>query len=232
MDAPDLPTLLTGMRRAAATGSGLSAFSPAALARHTAADCLTLTLLSARGAAEVLWADPDDVIGVPLEDLQYTLGEGPTRDAARTHHTVTTDDLHTATTQWPALAEAAHAASTARAIAALPVGLGVIVPAVLTACRTTPTPFTPDQLTTLATLAAALIHPLLLTTLHLTDTGLGAPDLLRAEVHQAAGMISVHLDLPIEAALLRLRSHAWTHSRPLREVAHEVVTDRLHLDPG
>ncbi|MEB3958661.1 ANTAR domain-containing protein [Streptomyces kunmingensis] len=227
MDARDLPALLTGMRRAARTGQDLSAFSARTLAHHTQADCLTLTLISAQGALEVLWADPADHVGLPLEDLQYTLGEGPTVDAAHTHHLITVPDLHTAT-RWPALADAAPAA---RAIAALPVRLGVIVPAVLTACRTTPTPFTPDQLTTLTTVTHALIHPLLHTTIHPTDTGPGTPDLLRAEVHQAAGITAADLDIPIEQALLRLRSHAFAGGRPLREIAHDVVTGRLHLDP-
>lgn len=231
MDGRDLADLLRRMRRAARTGHDLSAFSARALAHHTHVDSLTLSLISTLGACEPLWGDPEDRIGLPLEDLQYTLGEGPTLDAARARRPVTAPDLHTAV-QWPALAEAAPAVSTARAVAALPVRLGIIVPAVLTAYRTSPGPFTPDRLTTLTTLAHALIHPLLHTTGHLTDTGSGSPDLLRAEVHQAAGITSVDLGIPIDQALLRLRSHAWAHGRPLRATAHDVVTGRLHLDPG
>ncbi|MEU6389066.1 GAF and ANTAR domain-containing protein [Streptomyces sp. NPDC046939] len=230
MPESDLTALLTGMRRAARTGQDLTAFDARTLARHAGVDSLSLTLISAQGALELVWGDPGDPVGRPLEDLQYTLGEGPTLDAVTTRRLITVPDLHTAL-QWPALAEAAPAVSTARAVAALPVRLGIIVPAVLTAYRTTPIPFTPRRLDTLTTLAHALVHPLLQTsTTDLVHTSIGAPDLLRAEVHQAAGMTSVHLGIPIDQALVRLRSHAWAHDQALRTIAHDVVTGRLRLE--
>jgi hypothetical protein len=51
-----------------------------------------------------------------------------------------------------------------------------------------------------------------------------------AEVHQATGMISIQLEIPIDEAFVRLRAHAFADRRSLREVAREVVARRLELE--
>lgn len=50
-----------------------------------------------------------------------------------------------------------------------------------------------------------------------------------AEVHQAAGMLTVQLGVPIAAALARLRGHAAATHRSLIGVARDVIEGRLHL---
>ena len=65
------------------------------------------------------------------------------------------------------------------------------------------------------------------------DPGPGGPDIglsVSAEVYQAAGMITVQLDVDIAEALARLRAHAYAEERPLREVARDVVDRRLRLE--
>ena len=49
----------------------------------------------------------------------------------------------------------------------------------------------------------------------------------RAEIHQAAGMVSVQLDLSTAQALARMRAHAFVHNRLLIQVALDVVARRL-----
>jgi hypothetical protein len=49
----------------------------------------------------------------------------------------------------------------------------------------------------------------------------------RAVVHQAAGMISVQLDVSLHVALARLRAHGYSTGRPLLEVATDVVDRRV-----
>ncbi|MEV0220040.1 GAF and ANTAR domain-containing protein [Streptomyces sp. NPDC050704] len=51
----------------------------------------------------------------------------------------------------------------------------------------------------------------------------------RAAVHQATGMISVQLGVPMEEALLRLRAHAYSSERPLGEIAKDVVARKLRF---
>ena len=56
-------------------------------------------------------------------------------------------------------------------------------------------------------------------------------DVVRAEVHQAAGMIMAQADLPIEHALARLRARAFQLGRPLPEVACAVLARRIVFAP-
>ena len=52
----------------------------------------------------------------------------------------------------------------------------------------------------------------------------------RAEVHQASGMVSIQLKIPVAEALVRIRAHAFAHDRPVGVVAADIVARRLRLD--
>jgi len=49
-------------------------------------------------------------------------------------------------------------------------------------------------------------------------------------VQNAAGILSVQLGASVTEALLRLRAYAFSHERPLDDVARDVVARRLHLE--
>ncbi len=51
----------------------------------------------------------------------------------------------------------------------------------------------------------------------------------RAEIHQASGMVAIQLQIPVAEALLRIRAHAFSTSRPVGEVAADIVGRRLRL---
>ena len=53
----------------------------------------------------------------------------------------------------------------------------------------------------------------------------------RAEVYQAAGMISVQLGVSLEEAFVRLRAHAFAAGMPLDDIADDVVTRLLRFEP-
>ena len=53
----------------------------------------------------------------------------------------------------------------------------------------------------------------------------------RAEVHQAAGMMSVQLGIAVSDALARLRAHAFVEDRRLADVAGDVVARRCRFHP-
>ena len=53
---------------------------------------------------------------------------------------------------------------------------------------------------------------------------------LRSVVHQASGMVSVQLDVPVDDALARLRAHAFAVGRPIHDVAQDVVRRKLRLE--
>jgi AmiR/NasT family two-component response regulator len=48
-------------------------------------------------------------------------------------------------------------------------------------------------------------------------------------VHNAAGMVSVQLGVSVTEALIRLRAHAFSHDRSLRDVAQDVVNRELRF---
>jgi anti-sigma regulatory factor (Ser/Thr protein kinase) len=53
----------------------------------------------------------------------------------------------------------------------------------------------------------------------------------RAEVHQAAGMLTAQLELRIPEALARLEAHAVATGRPVLDVVRDVIAHRLQLSP-
>ncbi|WP_050515022.1 GAF and ANTAR domain-containing protein [Streptomyces rimosus] len=223
--------LLDSLHRAAGTGSDLSAAPADEAARLLRLDALTLALRSRRGALELLWADPADPFGPELEDMQYTLGEGPTLDAARTRRTVIETDLGAAPgSRWPLFAPAA-CRTPARAVIAVPLLLGAATAGVLTGYRTAPGPFPERQYQDFARFARVALELLLHTPTHALADGTQGPDLHRAAVHQAAGMLTAQLDVSIDEALVRLRAHAWRHDLPLLHVARAIVSRRLRLSP-
>ena len=49
-------------------------------------------------------------------------------------------------------------------------------------------------------------------------------------VHNAAGMISVQLEISVTEALIRLRAYAFTTNRLISDVAQDVITRALRLE--
>jgi AmiR/NasT family two-component response regulator len=68
-----------------------------------------------------------------------------------------------------------------------------------------------------------------------TDPANGAAEELdaatsaRAEIHQATGMVLAQLDISAEAALARMRGHAFVEQRLLIDVAGDIVSRRLRF---
>ena len=192
------------------------------------ADGLAVSLATAGERAELMWCSDDSA--ARFEELQFTLGEGPGPEAVRSGETVLVPDLSRVRHQrWPALGMEA-AELEARAVFCFPMGIGAIRTGVLTAVHLVPGPLTDEQITDAQVLASAL-------TARALDTGgphrdgVDSPHtLVNAVVHQATGMVSVQLDVPLPQALLRLRAHAYGSGRSLTDISQDVVARRLRLD--
>ncbi|MFD3513926.1 hypothetical protein [Streptomyces sp. NPDC058657] len=194
-------------------------------------DGLAVSLVTTGDLTELLWCT--DGTARQFQDLQLTLGEGPGPDTVRTGAMVWVPDLASVSARrWPALAMEAPGL-TARALFCFPMTIGAIKVGVLTAVRDTPGRLTPGQADDALVLAAALTARCL-NHQEPETTGLDPLDLLcdleHAVVHQATGMLSVQLSLPLPAALLRLRAHTYSSGRPLTETAQDIVARRLRLD--
>ncbi|MBB6436094.1 GAF and ANTAR domain-containing protein [Streptomyces candidus] len=213
----------------------LSASDPALVedcARILGADGLGVSALLEGGAREVVWASTGP--GVRFEELQFTLGEGPGPDAARTGTAVLISDMRAVRQdRWPALLPAL-AEDRVEAVFCFPLNLGAITVGVLTLVRETRGVLTDPEIDDALALSSALTAFLLggdRSPLESLNTGSEQAVLRQAVVHQATGMVSVQLGMPLNAALLHLRAHAYSHNTPLGDVAEDVVARRLRFAP-
>lgn len=167
-----------------------------------------------------------------IEQLQYTLGEGPCIDAYQTGRVIAEPDLGApATPRWPAFAPKALEAG-ARAIFGFPVRIGAARIGALNLYRDQSGPLSNEQHADALAMADVTARTLLALQAH------AGPDSIPSEldtdihsaVHQAAGMVSIQLQMSVGNALVRLRAYAFRTDRPLVEVAGDVILRKLHFD--
>lgn len=184
-------------------------------------------------APEPLWWFPE--LGLRFEELQFTLGEGPGPDAAHAGIPVLEPDLDRVRPErWPALLPAARQLGV-DGVCCFPLGLGAVRLGMFTLLCDGRGGLDERQLADANTLAAALTAALLdgrRPAGRGADQGLPWPadGLHRAVVHQATGMISVQLGIPLAEALVRLRAFAYGSDRLVGDVAEDVVARRLRFD--
>jgi hypothetical protein len=205
-----------------------------ALAAAACADLLGLTGVAVSvlvsGGGDVVWQT--DGASARLDDLQFTLGQGPGVDAAASGELVLEADLEALPPQrWPAFTPAALELGV-RAVFAVPLQIGVIRLGVVLGHRDAPGMLSRAALADLLVFASAATGALLGP---LTDgpKPQWVPEQTsgyRAEVHQATGMISVQLGVTQAVALIRLRAYAFSHHRALADVAADVVARRMRFD--
>lgn len=168
-----------------------------------------------------------------IEDLQYTLGEGPCVDAYQHDQPVLEPDVaNPAVSRWTAFTPPALEAG-ARAFFAFPLRVGAIRLGALNLYRDHPGPLDDDQHADALALAGVAARTVLAmqadAPLGMLGAELEAGSDLRLVVHQASGMVSAQLDVSVGEALIRLRAHAFAHDRPLAAVAEDVVARRLRF---
>jgi hypothetical protein len=169
-----------------------------------------------------------------LEELQFTLGEGPCMAATARRSPVLVPDLAgpSAHSRWPVFAPAAvdHGV---RAMFAFPVSAGAALVGVLDVYRSAPGSLRPQELADALVLTDAVL------VLALDERGGIAPDLgnlldttvsaRRAQVHQATGMVAAQLGVSMTDALAALRAYAYTEGRRLIDVAADVLARKVRL---
>jgi hypothetical protein len=195
-----------------------------------------LSVISAAGHRVVV--SGTDEASQRLEDLQVTLGNGPCVEAYSTGGPVLVTDLAgERPDRWPGFVAAAYAAGI-RAVFAFPLQIGAIRLGAIDFYRDKP-----DSLDAEALADALVVADV--ATLALLSTGPGAESAggfgadgwpgtdwlagAASVVYQASGMVRVHLDIPIEAALLRLRAYAFAEDMPISAVARLIVAKQLRL---
>lgn len=174
-----------------------------------------------------------DGVALYLDDLQFTLGEGPSLDAHSRGAPVLEPDLATPfLARWPAFGPLAVRAG-ARAVFAFPLRIGAVHFGAMTLFRDAPGPL--DHTQYADALAIAVVASRTIITLQANaPPGSVATELEQGAnfhfvVHRAAGMVSVQLDVSVSEALVRLRAHSFLRERPIDEVSRDVVDRRLRL---
>lgn len=202
--------------------------------------CAEITGMS--GAGIMLMSDDvprgsactSDAVSALIEDLQFGLGEGPCVDAYHLDVPVLEPDLAAPVRhRWLGFTGPVLEAG-ARAVFGFPLQLGAVRLGAMNLYRNVPGPLTDDQHADALVMAGTATQVLLLLQAE-APPGQLAPSLeassdLQHVVHQAAGMVSVQLDVTVGQALIRLRAHAFGNDRPLAEVARDVVARRLRFD--
>lgn len=194
-----------------------------------------VAMISDAGERDLVHAT--DPVIAQLDELQFTLAEGPCLDAYRTRAPMLAPNLLDpgSRDRWPSFAQEASAAG-AGAVFAFPLVTEAVCFGVLEFYRPTPGRLAEQQLHTVTVSVEALTRVALAELFgadstqadpHSWPAGLTAE---HAEVHQAAGMVAVHLGTSVVDALARLRAAAYSDNTSLTELAHRVLTGQTRVD--
>ena len=168
-----------------------------------------------------------------LEDIQFALGEGPSRDAYHTKREVHVPRFDSAAfARWPTFAQFAQDAGINAAFSFPMSSKGARV-GVLNLYRDAEGDLSQtqhgDSLAMVEVLAEAVLR-----WQDAAPPGALADELdeaveYRAEIYQASGMVAVQLSIATSAALLRIRAYSFANDRTLAAVAADIVARRLRL---
>ena len=166
-------------------------------------------------------------------ELEFSLGEGPSRDAFARGRPVLVSQLGSPLDgSWPGYGSAAAEAGVA-AVFAFPLQLGASRFGVLTLFRDAPLGLSPAAVSKCLVMSE-IATEMLLDSAGATTDGEIDPDLksvlgFRGEIYQAQGMVMASLGLGLPEALALMRAHAFVHGRNLVEVSVDIVEGRLQL---
>ncbi len=171
-----------------------------------------------------------------LEELQFTLGQGPSMEAVAGRGPVLVADLATpdAGRRWPLFAPAA-AERGVRGMFAFPVAIGDALVGVLSVYRLRAGPLSDDELADGLVFADILLLLVLDERSGIVSSLDGVADttvtVRRTQVHQATGMVAAQLGMSLPDALAALRARAYVTGQRLSDLAADVLARRVRLDP-
>ncbi len=187
-----------------------------------------VSVLTTRGFAGTIWVS--DPTAARMEELQFSLGEGPCFEAVTTRQPVLVPDLSStsgAGSHWAGFRSEA-AASGIGAIFGLPLNAGAFTLGAIDLYRHEPGPLTRDEVHRARKAADDASNALL--ELNLDQASAEPPGATyHWAVHQAAGMVTQQLRVPISDAMLHLRAAAYSEGFPIDEFAAEIVDRRRRL---
>jgi hypothetical protein len=170
-----------------------------------------------------------------IEDLQFTLGEGPCIDAVDSGSPVLVADMiepyDIAVERWPAFIEDAAKAGV-RAVFSFPLRIGAIKVGAMDLYRDQPGDLSRRELAQALAAADASAWALLELEPAREDTfddDISTRSSFQIQVHQATGMVQSQLNVTTSEAFSLLRARAFASARTLNSVALDVVERRIHF---
>jgi hypothetical protein len=171
-----------------------------------------------------------------IEELQDTIGEGPSIEVLRTGSSLLMGDLSASDGRWPGFTPAAYDAGV-RGLFVFPLRMGAARLGVLALYRTNVGALNDDQFKDAWVLAEAATVLLMLSSpdgepAEASDWVLGDRSRFRPEVHQAVGVTMVQLNIGPRDAFARICAHAFATNTPIGVVATKIVAREFRLEPG
>jgi hypothetical protein len=176
-----------------------------------------------------------DDVSDRLEDLQDTLGEGPSVEALRSGQSVLVANLAGSDGRWAGFTPAASDEGV-RAVFVFPLRMGGDNLGTLALYRNAVGSLEDGQFRDAWVLAEVATVLLMLSSpgeepVAASDWVLGDQSRFRPDVHQAVGITMVQLDVDPRDAFARICAHAFAANTPIGVVAAEIVTRTLRLEP-
>jgi hypothetical protein len=214
--------------------------------QRTDADGVALAVLTrSRRVRELAYAT--DPLAQQLDELQYTIGEGPCFDAYLHDAVQCYPELNSVaeTGRWPIFAASATELGV-QALFAIPIPDGRRPMGVLELYRRATGVLADSEMAAACESAAAIADRLELNWQeHRARYGSAEQAIdaaassnasqepidpfTRTQVHVAAGMVAIQLAISAEEGVDRLRAHAYASARPLSSVAADIIARRLTL---
>ena len=204
------------------------------LACTDALDVTGAGLMLVSGGRSLGCVGVSDRVTAAVEQVEYTLGQGPCIAAYRSKTAVFDPDLaDEGTVEWPEFRRGALEVGV-RAAFGFPLLVDRICIGALNLYRDEPGALTEDQIDN-AVVVARLASRTLLSWQADAPPGTVAWQLERVpnhrmEVHQATGRISVQAGISLADALVLIRAYAFSRDRPISDVAAEVGAGHLRFD--
>ena len=175
-----------------------------------------------------------NTVSALIEELQFSLGEGPCLDAFHHEEPVLEPDLaNPDERRWMAFTGPALDAGV-RAIFGFPISIGTVKLGALNLYRDAPGALSQQQHSDCLTLADIVCRSVIMMQAHATPGQLAQEFEAGAEfellVHQASGMVAAQLGASVGQALIRMQAHAFGNDTTLRSVARAVVGRNLRFD--
>jgi hypothetical protein len=204
-----------------------------AAALNLAAFGVVVGLVSDAGSAGVV-ASADER-SADLDELQFTLGEGPSHDAFARRRPVLIADLRSSEGDaWPVYSAGALEAGVS-GVFAFPLHIGASTFGIFTIYISGAGALDPQQLRMALTFAEIATEILL-------DADSSSPDgslhpgvetalTYRTEIYQAQGYVMVQLGIGLPDALVLMRAHAFVNDQTLAELAALIMSGEVELAP-